>query len=364
MKPWTVADVIAALEPGPVLPRPLPAPNYTPREGPRVACAVESMRSHMTDEGWQIMRALEFAGYSLAGYGITTHTKREHSGSYNRADLTDLKEIVSFTRPSTLLLQDKREWDLSPRDFRDPMAKFTNVDYLRTRDEVFKLTILKDAHQRPGYHMGAAEEMGCHAWVIYYHPDIVRKLAPYVRKEHLVRAYHTLDESIVPAYSECGRRGCLLSGAVSGAYPLRQKLVAAQSYLPDTDYLPHPGYHRSGCATPTFLKILARYRAAVCTSSRFGYALRKIAEATAAGCVVITDLPSDEVMPDIDANLVRVRPDINVREMCEVIRRVCSDYSAERQEHYAALARYRYDYRLEGVRLAERIESLRMRYGK
>ena len=290
----TLHDVVARL-PRPAG-RPLAAPAYAPRGEPlvRVALAVASMKDHMTDEGWQIMDGLARSGYTLCGRGLPCGE-------------TDVGRVLERLNPGVVLVQDKREWDVARGNFRDPAARFRQAWALADRPEVFKLTVLKDAHQRPGYHADSAAEIGCHAWVTYYATPVVTHLAPYVRPQHAVRTYHTLDASAVPAYDPSGRSGCLLSGAVSDAYPLRSRLVHGAHRLPETTVLPHPGYHRRGCATPGFLKLLSRFKVSICTASVFGYALRKLMESTACGCVVITDLPSDEVLPEIDSNLVRVQ---------------------------------------------------------
>ena len=319
-------------------------------EASRVALAVESMSRHMTDEGWQLMLGLSHASYMLAGRRCDY-------------DETDVRRILDALRPGTVVVQDKREWDVKDGEFRDDEARFTDVGALCERQDVFKLTVLKDSHQRPAYHRESAEEMGVHGWVIYYHPDVVLRNAPYVRREHLVRTYHSLDPALVPEYGSVPRRSeALLSGAVSGVYPLRTRLINNIERLHIAKYVKHPGYHRAGCATPGYLKTLAEYRVAICTSSIYGYALRKIVEATACGCRVITDLPVDEVLPEIDGNLTRVAVDISVREMRRLLKDLCETYRPETQRAYAERAKTWYDYRATGQRLAQDIETLRTSY--
>lgn len=353
----TINDVLSRLS-SPVVEQ-LPTPPYignseVEQEGgvtrrARVGLAVESMRQHMTNEGWEIFAGLQHNGYLLAGYQLPY-------------PYTDVRQILQLTNPDTLILQDKREWDVAIRDFREPKARFTNVEVLRDRHDVFKLTILKDSQQRPEYHRQSADEIGCHAWIIYYHPRIVHHLAPYTRSQHLIRTYHSVDSSKVPPYRAIRRHGCLLSGAVSNAYPLRQRLFKEVASLPYTTPYRHPGYHRNGSATPRFLHTLSKYRVAICTASMYGYALRKLIEATACGCVVVTDLPSDEVLPEIDGNLVRVNPEIPTRELGQLLAQLHSAYSPERQEHYAQKARQYYDYRALTARLVSDIQTLKDTY--
>lgn len=350
---WTVAETLKHL-PSPSF-VPIAAPTYVPYvrglcdNRNRIALAVESMKRHTTDEGWQIMEGLQHVGYTLCG------TRLDVNSVY-------VPSILNVTNPVTAVVQDKREWDVNPKDFRDKSAKFISVESLRQRSDIFKVTILKDAHQRPPYHIASAMEIGCNAWIIYYHPRIVQHLAPYIRAEHLIRTYHSLDAAIVPPYSPEGRAGCLLSGAVSGAYPLRSMLVVKQMKLPQTTYLKHPGYHMQGCHTPEYLKTLSKFKVAICTASMYGYALRKIVEATACGCIVFTDLPSDERLPSIDENLVRVRRDATISTIIPILKKCLDVYDPERQAEFARRAIMTYDYRVQGETLAANIENMRRTY--
>lgn len=333
---------------------PLPAPEYR-GEGidcrRRMALAVESMKEHTTNEGWEIMAGLQSNGYCLAGYNLRPY------------DCTDVEALL-HANPAVVFVQDKREWDVRPGDFREPRARFSNLHLLASRPDVFTGTILKDAHQRPDYHRASANEMGAHFWVVYYDKDIVSHLAPYVRPQHVIRTYHTVDRLAVPAYSAKDRRPAILSGAVSGVYPLRHRLVLGYTCgeMPLVHYHRHPGYHRRGSSTPAFLNLLSGFKVAICTSSVFGYALRKIIEATACGCRVITDLPSDEVLPDIDRNLYRISSHANPSDVNALVEHLARTYDDDEQAALALAARRRYDYREMTRRLCEDIENLRLRY--
>lgn len=330
--------------------RQLPVPEFKPSPDSTscLALGVASMKDHMTDEGWQITHGLSLNGYKHTGYGL-------------ELPLTDLRDIIHSHSPGTLVLQDKREWEIERGSFRDPHAQFRSVNYLQNHPEIFKLTILKDAQQRPMWHAEAAKEMACHAWIVYYHPDIVHHLASYTRRQHLIRTYHTLDPAVVPAYSPENRNGCIFSGAVSGAYPERQRILNMRG-LPIT-YMRHPGYHRRGCNTPEYLKTLSQFKVAICTSSIYGYALRKIIESVAAGCRVITDLPVEDKLPVIDTNLVRINPDIEQHELTDLIRRLESEYDPELQQGYAEDAVEFYNYRYVTYHLARDIRLMREHYG-
>lgn len=366
---FTLSSCLARLQPpggGP-----LPAPAYAPppdaADRPRLGLAVEGMKWHTSNEGWELFAGLEAGGYRLAGHNLRTPvddpgpdgpmTLKFEQG------LTDCRAALELLNPAVVVLQDKREWEGRTADrVRDPRVAFRNVAALAGRPDVFTLTVLKDAHQQPDYHAESAREIGCHAWVCYYHPRLVARLAPFVRPEHLVRTYHTVDADAVPAYAPHGRRGCLLSGALSSAYPLRQRLWHGAAQIPGCERLPHPGYHARGCCTPAYLATLSTYRVVIATASRFGYALRRLVEATACGCAVVTDLPADERLPLIDGNLHRVSPDASPQEVGRLVGRLLEGYDPARQEAYARAARRWYDYRAAGKRLAGEIEDLRQRY--
>ena len=347
----TIQDVIDHLPSPPCLipPKPSYVSKVQGQQVVQVALAVESMKRHMTDEGWQIMAGLEKSGYHLAGHNLPL----PH---------TDVRELLTVVDPDVLLIQDKREWDLIHLDFRDPRARFTNVEELAHRPDIFKLTILKDAHQRPDYHCQSAIEMGVHAWVVYYHPKLIQHLAPYVRAEHLIRTYHSIDSQIVPLYAAGDRRGIFLSGALLNCYPLRRALFRDIAHRPRVTAIYHPGYHRNGCCTPVYLDQLAQHKVAICTSSIYGYALRKIIEATACGCIVVTDLPADEVLPEIDDNLVRVDPTMKSSEVYNLCVGLERSYDPMRQEHFANCTQNFYYYRKTCARLCYDIEQLRRSY--
>lgn len=347
----TIDSIIRALPSSNV--KPLPRPEYTGSNtvGVNLGLAVATMKVHTSDEGWEIFKGLQDTGYTLYGSGLAN-------------DLTDITQILTHLHPTTVLMQDKREWDLSgPRDFRDPSSRFTNYYRLGLEPNIFKLTILKDAHQRPEYHRQFMEEIGCHAVVCYYHPKIVQHLAPYTSNLPLIRTYHTINPEYIPAFNPTNnRKGALLSGAISNAYPLRQMLSRNLSSLVLTTHLSHPGYHRRGCHTPQYLQILNQHRIAICTCSNYGYALRKLVEATAAGCIVLTNLPIDDVMPEIDENLVRIPNNITIPELNNIIRDLYSHYNEERQRDFARRAIFRYSYQVECKRLADTIEDVRSSY--
>lgn len=317
----------------------------------RVFFAFAGFSSHMTDEGWQLQLGLNQAGYDLVGKGFTHQA-------------TDVSAEVDRDRPSVAIVQDKREWDdQESAACLNRGLSFHNFERMASDDRVFRVTVCKDAQANPPYHRAASAELAAHAWICYYHPDMVATLAPYVRREHLVRTWHSVNPSDVPEYSPHGREMCLLSGAINAeVYPFRTRLHASVRKMPGVHFLPHPGYHARGHRTPDYLEVLSRYRVSICTASIYGYTLRKIIESTACGCRVLTDLPPDDILPEIDGNLVRISPEASVEEVYETVRKMDGEYDAERQRQFAERAVGFYDFWRRGRELASAIEELRRVY--
>lgn len=357
----TIADTLEMLRVPDYIEK-LPAPPYLPpREDPRVCVglAVGNMRDHMTDEGWQIFEGLQYNGYYLAGYRTPNPE-------------TYVPDIMEKLNPGTVLVQDKREWEgLTAGRTKDPKLFFNNIQRLAQRPDVFKLTILKDAQNSPEYHRESAREMGCHAWVVYYHPRIVAHIAPYLRKEHIIRTYHTIEGAqtfgvLGDEVSKSERMACVLTGAISGAYPMRQKVqrYIFEGELPNVDYIKHPGYHQRGTDTLKYRELLAKYRVSICTSSAYGYLLRKIIESTASGCIVISDLPTDEVVPEIDGNIIRVDPRISAADLRVLIGTLANDYCIKKQTKYAEAAIDYFNHIRITEKLKKDIETMRLNYNK
>lgn len=324
----------------------LTAPDYC-APSPKIALAVSSMAHHMTDEGWQIMLGLQEAGYRLHGLGLGLGT--------------NIKKVIESTNPVTCVVQDKREWEgLTGDTAHDVRERFVDIEYLKSRNDIFKATILKDAHQKNEYHRQAAEEMGCHAWITYYNLDRVAALAPFVRRNHLVRTYHTVNRAIVPTFTP-ERKKCIVSGAISKAYPLRKRIcdTITKHQLKGVDWLKHPGYSNRTCHTPHYLETLVQYKVSICTASIYQYALRKIIESAACGCLVITNL--QENLPVLN-NLVRIADDISTGELQMLIDFLADTWDANTQQKLAEQVQEFYNYQTMGRKLAIDLEKARLNY--
>jgi hypothetical protein len=346
----TIADILQKEKPSQAYES--PAPAYTgDKDTPKILFACRLMEGHTTSEGWQMQLGLQNAGFVPVG------------GRYG-SNLLDTQTILDRLNPGVVVVQDKREWEGLTAGYEkkdSTWMKFRNIEALKDRDDILKLTVLKDAHNSPAYHQKSADEMGVHGWICYYEPLIVKHLSGFVRKKHLIRTTHCVNKSQVPEFVPGEKRfGALLSGALNPKYyPLRAKLRDHRHSMPGLVYLPHPGYGHSRCTTPTYLNNLSRYKVAVCTCSRLGYFLRKIIEATCCGCRVVTDLPVDIKHPIVEDNLIRVD---TYKEVRKILSNLYDTYDNQRQYELAEACKEHYDYRQVGKRLSSDIEKFRQNY--
>ena len=314
--------------------------------GPRLFFTSATFSRHTSDEAWQLQTGLEGAGYILYGKGFPGREDR------------DVRDVCLRHNPLVAVIQDKREWD-HPQFRMETGAELSGIDAIRDRPDLFRVTIYKDLFTGTVYQRQGHFEINPHLYIVYYDPWLIRLLCPWIRPEQILRTWHTVDSNAVPPFSE-DRKGAILSGAVSGVYPLRARLrdaILAGRF--EADYLPHPGYHATGSCTPGFLQTLSRYKVAICTASRYGFALRKIVEATACGARVVTDLHTGDRLPRIDGNLIRVPHTASVEEVRQVVREAIRTYDPAVQRRYAEIAKEHYDYRRMGKYVADWIERKR-----
>src|SRR5688572_27561662 len=263
-------------------------------------------RQHVTDEGDQLQRSLEFAGWKLVGAGYEDGCR-------------DVPTLIDRYQPEAVLVSDRRDWDpKSPGSFRKDIG-FARLEELAKHQSILKIATVKDAGSVQDYHHQFCRDINADAVLTYYHEESVAAVAPFLKNYPLVRTYHTIDKSLAESIDlQRPRNRALVSGAVSRVYPLRSMAVQEARHL-GLDVLRHPGYSNSGARTPAYLKSLSGYRVHLACSSAYGFALRKIVESVAMGCTVVTDLPEYDVLPEIDGALVRVKPSVSMSELRRVI---------------------------------------------
>lgn len=293
----------------------------------KLLLALKSFEHHTSSESWLLQKGLEYNGWVLCGVGL-----KHDTGDVGRIIEA---ETVESGPPDVVIVSDHREWDGG--SFQGGREAFYNLDAITCP----KLSILKDAQwAKDGWYHKQYDHL-----ITYYHTAARVSGLP---AERMIRTYHCVDADKVP-HMRAGsmsvpRRGCLLSGANNKTYyPLRARLWSDPQGVWDS--LAHPGYQDKRCHSDVYLATLNRYKVAICTASVFDYALRKIIEAVACGCVVVTNLSYSDKLPMIDGSLVRVGNDCSVKEMREVVSRCIDSYDSDRQREWAAACSRYYDYR-------------------
>ena len=331
-----------------------PEPVLYPRiDRPRpreIMFASETFRRHMTNEGWQIQDGLEQAGVGLYG-------------RYLENNQTDVKAVVRQTDPDIAYFQEKTQWDPKSEACFDKTIEFHNVPELARRKNCLRVAIYKDVGTGQEYQREWHRQLKPHLWAVYYHKGVANRLAPWMPVDRMVRTYHTLNIDEVPKFATQDKRaGVFLSGAMSPlVYYLRSRLLESMrqpQFKSRVVHMGHPGYHAKGWVTPQFLKLLSKFRVSICTSSAYAFSLRKIVESTAAGCVVITDLPSYDKLPYIDGNLIRVPYNIGIEQLVKIAEEAAETWNYEWQRSFAELAARYYDYRVVTRRLAQDVRDM------
>lgn len=303
--------------------------------------------SHMTDEGLQLQEGLREAGWKLSGPG------------YDK--LWDVRAILHRYNPEHVFVQDKRDFD--PSSGCPDVTTETKFRYLRALSQHGGRVslVVKDAGlEGQEFHHLFCQECDPDAVVIYYHPLSVLKYCPWLSSYHLVRIYHSVNRNHVPGFVlGAHRRPLCGSGAIlDDIYPLRARVChRATEY--GMDWLRHPGYRNTkGPATPLYLRFLSHFKVSFCSASTYGFSLRKIIESVACGCTVVTDLPSYDILPEIDRSMIRVKPSISFADLSLVFQEAVDTWDEDGRKKWAEKAMTYYDYRVSGRRLSDALKKV------
>lgn len=314
----------------------------------KIVLASGDFSRHMTNENFLMQRGFEQQGWELCGWGYDTN-------------LTDVPMILAALKPDIVFQMDRRDWDKDSPGCFDPRVHFSRVEALADHPEIFKVAMVKDAGSAVNYQRASCEVIDADAIVMFYHDASAIPYSEFLKNYPRIRTYHTVDRDVcetMPLAKE--RRRGIVSGAVSSVYPLRRQAFRS-AYALGIDVQDHPGYSNRGCQTNDYLRLLNCYRVHVATSSRYGFAVRKIMESVAMGCTPVTDLPIHDRLPEIDGALVRVSSrDCSINELSDAINRADRDWDFERVSAFAEKARAFYDYRAVGKRMSDRIIELAM----
>lgn len=299
---------------------------------------------HVTDEGEQLQRGLEHAGFTLAGAGYGDGCK-------------DVPTLLERHAPDVVFVQDARDWDPNSKGaFRKDIG-FDRIEALADYEGAV-VAVCKDAGSVIDYQRAFAKKIDADAVVIYYHPESVLRVSPWLSDYPLIRTYHSIDTGYAKTLPMNGRRiRGVVTGAISDVYPLRRLAFKLAPAL-GIDTVKHPGYGNRGCRTQAYLRMLTGYRVHVATASRYGFALRKIIESVVCGCTPVTDLPEYDVLPEIDGALVRVRTGASSLELADAIDKADSEWNYGERMEWAEKAIAYYDYRVQGLRLAIEMERM------
>ena len=313
--------------------------------------ALESFRRHMDNGRWLFQLGMERQDYVSVGGEMPSPG----------VDSTDVAWAVERFKPRIVVFWPRYEWD--PKEWSGPEVRpehcYRNWECLFDHPEILRVCVFHDAGSARAQQKRWHEALRPHVYLTWYHADSVLPFAPHIRREQLVRTYHILDGDNTPPVRD-RQKTCIISGAhTPDVYPFRTRVLqlAKESKLgPGVDAITHPGYKQAGTRSNAYVQKLGEYRVAVCTASAYRFALRKIWEATAAGCRVITNLPSYDLLPGIDDNLIRVSSDVSTGELKEVIQNAAATWDLRQQQAFAERAVELYDWRAECARVAKELE--------
>lgn len=303
---------------------------------------INGVGGHMTDEGMQLQRGLQYSDWHLSGVGF--------DGWRN------VPAILQQQSPDIVFVHDKRDWDMGSGGCFRAGINYQELDALKD-SPAFRLGVVKDAGTLVEYHRQFIAQIGADAVVTYYHDDTTKQLSPWLAAYRTIRTYHSVDADVCRGnytMQHTGRHRAIVSGAVSGVYPLRQRVMSNAAEI-DCEIIKHPGYSNRGNHTPHYLRMIGTYKVSIATASAYNFALRKIIEAVAMGAVPVTDLPAWDCLPEIDGALVRVSPTISISELRDVVREHADKWNFEERIDWARKAWAFYDWRMIGLRLDQLI---------
>ena len=314
----------------------------------KIILANANYQMHMTDEGWQLQEGLAAQGWVQVGCGYPIGE-------------TNIHRIMERVTPTTIFIQDARDWDRTLPSCYDSRVSFENIEALSGHPAV-KIVVCKDAGSVVAYQQEIARKVDARLVVTYYHDQSVLPLSPWLASLQRIRTYHSVDAEKCARLYRTGSRTqrVILTGAIEAdVYPIRAELAAWAARMPrghvELDVYRHPGYGAQGTQTPAYLRMLSYYRVHVATASRFGFALRKIIESVAMGCTPVTNLPVYDRLPMIDGALVRIPNDASLSDCQAAIALADERWDPDERLMWAQRAWTFYDYRTLGARLSMEI---------
>lgn len=310
---------------------------------------------HTTNEGNELQEGLRHAGWTLCGVGYD--------------GLKNVGAILDRYKPEAVFVQDCRDFlPESAGCFRKDIG-FERIELLG-KSGVPAFTVLKDAHALPEMQSRIAKQIQAQGLICYYQPEMVRQVAPWSKPYPLLRIHHSVDAEMVRPLLQDPRerRPALVSGALAFCYPIREAAFRNAARL-GLDTIRHPGYGNRGTDTPNYLRRISGYKVHLATASVWSYALRKIIESVACGVAPVTNLPAEDVLPEIDGALIRLPAElvkqfpkqrgpsvpvspIALNRLRDIIRDAVSRWDRDERMFWAEKALRYYDWRVSGERLS------------
>lgn len=308
---------------------------------PNVVLANIDYERHTTDEGLQLQRGLEAAGWVLAGVGYGD-------------GCAHVPTLLDRYKPDAVFVQDVRDWlSTCNISFRKDLD-FQGLDAMPARCRTY--TVCKDAWGWQREQAWLCETIKPTSIAHYYAIEVVRREAPWCNRYELHRIYHSVDADLCRSLWRDDRGGACVTGARSPVYPVRMLAIQHAADL-GLSTRPHPGYGNRGADTPAYLQWLSGYRVHVACGSKWRVAFRKILESVALGMTPITTLDPADVLPEIDGALVRIGPTPTVAELQDAIHAAAAAWRPDERRHWAERCWAHYDYRVAGRRLAAMMEA-------
>lgn len=312
--------------------------------------ACSDYKFHLTPEGEELQAGLELAGWTLAGFG--------YSNSHV-AIPQDVPQLLDYYQPKVVLVSAREDWDRDSPGCFDKRCSFVGIEALANRPDIFKIAVVKDCPGNYDRRENWCKEIKADAVLLYYHPRSMLAVSPWLRNYQLVRTWHTVDGDYCRKLLESPqeRSAAVVSGATGYHYPLRSMAFSRARRIGLATWQ-HPGYRDRQCHSQEYLKMLSGYKVHLATASIYGFALHKIIESVAVGCVAVTNLPDFDVLPEIDDALIRISNNQTPESLRLLIEGTVEMYNAEERKQWALRCLDFYDWRVRGKVLSEELKAL------
>jgi len=322
--------------------------------------------TYASDTAWILHQGLATADFALYGMGFGENE-------------TDIQAVCERLKPDIVFVHSWDTWGPQAASGKRPKpevaggnVELTGYEWLAEQDNILRVTQYADPRpERSAEHEQWQNEVfRPHVVLCRYDLDNVCELNPWLRRDALLRIWHSVTADYCPPIRD--RKGIAMFGGCTlpAFYPVRHRLRAELDASPLAEertegcgpvytVRPHHRWARgTGPDVPAYMRHLAEHRVAVVTGAKWHWALKKHWEATAAGCIVVTNLADADPLPWIDDNLVRVPDDIALADLTDLVQSLAAGWDIGRQRQFADLAVRHFDYRVEGCRIGAALRGI------